>query len=356
MIVKNLTDKEWKQFRIGELFDISRPNARNKDNYSDGDVPFVASGASNNGVMKCCIPLKNEKLDSGNCITVSPVDGSTFYHIYNFLGRGGAGSSVLMLYSKKNRLDSGIFTAKMINQTCSKYTYGHMGNKDSIKREIIMLPITEAKSPDSEYMSDYIKDKKEKMLLRYKKYVEENIIKLKYKKIMSLNEVKWESFNVSYVFDEIERGKRIKKAKQIKGLVPYVSSTSLNNGVDGFIEASIGTRIFSDCISLANSGSVGVAFYEPFKFVASDHVTHLKCKKLNRWHYLFLSCVIEKQKANFNFNREINDSRIRKMKIMLPVSSDGLPDYKYMEQYAMNMMKRKYEQYIEYIKTNYKII
>ena len=73
-------------------------------------------------------------------------------------------------------------------------------------------------------------------------------------------------------------------------------------------------------------------FYEPFEFVASDHVTHLKTEGFNKWIYLFLTVAIEKQKCNFNFNREINDSRVRQMKIMLPVDFENKPDFKYMEQ------------------------
>ena len=168
-------------------------------------------------------------------------------------------------------------------------------------------------------------------------------------KIVSVDTIDWRPFYISQIFTEIERGKRLKKADQKQGTVPYVSSTALNNGVDGFIEASSGTRVFGNCISLANSGSVGSAFYEPFDYVASDHVTHLKNDGFNKWVYLFLTVAIEKQKGNFNFNREINDTRIRNMKIMLPVKADGMPDYCYMEQYAKNMMLKKYKQYLAFI-------
>lgn len=34
---------------------------------------------------------------------------------------------------------------------------------------------------------------------------------------------------------------------------------------------------------------------------------------------------------------------------MLPISDDGKPDYEYMEQYAKNMMLKKYEQYLAFI-------
>lgn len=49
-----LDEKKWGQFQLGDLFEVSRPSARNKDDYEVGDIPFVASGAMNNGVMKCC--------------------------------------------------------------------------------------------------------------------------------------------------------------------------------------------------------------------------------------------------------------------------------------------------------------
>lgn len=164
-----LNEKEWDEFFIGDLFEVSRPKSRNKDDYDFGNTPFVASGALNNGVMKCCDAKQDEQLDAGNCITVSPVDGSAFYQPMDFLGRGGAGSSILMLRSDWLNLYLGQFIARTVRQTCSKYTYGHMGNKDSIKRERIMLPIDDSGEPDYEYMEQYAKNM---MLRKYKQYLE----------------------------------------------------------------------------------------------------------------------------------------------------------------------------------------
>lgn len=84
--MKSLEELNWEQFHIGDVFSVERPVARNKDNYEHGDVPFVASGAANNGVLKCCRPKNDETLDKRNCITVSPVDGSTFYQVFDFWG------------------------------------------------------------------------------------------------------------------------------------------------------------------------------------------------------------------------------------------------------------------------------
>ena len=347
--MKRLSEKEWGEFYIGDLFSVSRPKARNKDDYIYGDVPFVASGAVKNGVMKCCKGKENEVLDAGNCLTVSPVDGSTFYQPMDFLGRGGAGSSILMLRSDSIQPDFGQFIARAVQQTCSKYSYGHMGNKDSINRERVMLPVDDKGKPDYAYMTLYSTEVRGRMLMRYKNFIAEQLSQLEYKDIPALDEKKWGHFLIPDVFSNIQRGKRLKNADHVLGIIPYVSSTANNNGVDDYVEATAGTRSFSDCISLANSGSVGTAFYEPFEFVASDHVTSLKHEGMSKFVYLFLTTTIERQGSNFNFNREINDARIKKMQVMLPVSDDGKPDYKYMEQYAKNMMLRKYEQYLAFI-------
>ena len=166
--IPELGEKEWCAFRIGDMFKVSRPKARNKDDYKAGDIPFVASGAINNGVMKFCKMKENETPDTGKCITVSPVDGSTFYQPVDFLGRGGAGSSILMLRSDKLNLFRGTFLARMIQQTCAKYTYGHMGSKDSIKRECILLPVNDKGEPDYAYMEQYAKNL---ILRKYRQYL-----------------------------------------------------------------------------------------------------------------------------------------------------------------------------------------
>lgn len=140
----------------------------------------------------------------------------------------------------------------------------------------------------------------------------------------------------------MQRGKRLKKSDQIPGKTPYVSSTANNSGVDNYIEITPDTRVFSDCVSLANSGSVGVAFYEPFNYVASDHVTALKREEVTAPQYLFLASTIKKQGINFNFNREISDKRISNMRILLPITDNGEPDYEYMEQYVAMIRKKSW--------------
>ncbi|QRZ61715.1 restriction endonuclease subunit S [Rothia sp. ZJ932] len=162
---------------------------------------------------------------------------------------------------------------------------------------------------------------------------------------MIKNNLSWDTFSIPDIFDEIQRGKRFKKSDHVAGKVPYISSTALNNGVDSFVTQIHKNRVFKDCISLANSGSVGKAFYEPFTFVASDHITHLKKSGMSKYGYLYLTTSLEKQKSNFNFNREINDKRIERLKIVLPTDASGNPAYDHMEEYTSTQEKTLLDRY-----------
>ena len=150
--MNKIDTSKWKSFAIGELFEVKRPVARSQAAYSDGNVPFVASGNFNNGVVKYCEPKDNEALDARNCITVSPLDGSAFYQAKDLLGRGGAGSAILLLYSDKLTELTGLFIATAIRASLTRYSYIDQLNSQTIVEEHIKLPADSAGKPDWAYM------------------------------------------------------------------------------------------------------------------------------------------------------------------------------------------------------------
>ena len=164
-----------------------------------------------------------------------------------------------------------------------------------------------------------------------------------------LKELNWKAFDIHDVFPDVKRGKRLKTDDHIVGNMPYVSSSAVNNGVDNFIGNKDGIRIFNDCITLANSGSVGTAFYHPYSFVASDHVTKLKNAKFTKYIYLFIAAIANRLSEKYSFNREINDKRLGREKIMLPVDDNDQPDYAFMEAYMKGVEKRLLSQYKTYL-------
>lgn len=348
-----LNDREWGIFFIGDLFSVNRPPARNKDDYEVGDVPFVASGSVNNGVMKCCKPLENENLDEAGCITVSPVDGSAFYQPYSFLGRGGAGSSILMLYADNINLYSGQFIAKMISNTCAcKYTYGHMGNKDGIKRERIMLPVDGNNNPDYKFMEYYVKELMARKREQYLAYCKEQLkIFGGGYNLIPLADKKWKPFFIggkNGLF-EIYSGNRLTASNMNDGGCPFIGATDSNNGITNWVSNKNETYD-SNVLGVNYNGSVVENFYHPYYCIFSDDVKrlHLRNYEDNPFVLLFFSRLILMQKAKYTYGYKFNGARMNRQKILVPITSGGEPDYNYMEKYSKNLMRKKIQSYIDY--------
>jgi hypothetical protein len=147
----------WKTFSVSPLFSIERPAARVSTSYDDGDIPFVASGNFNNGIEKYVAIKNGENLDKAGCITVSPVDGSAFYQKSDFLGRGGAGSSILILRNTNLNQWNALFICSVLRRIGSKFNYANMCSAKKLAKELLYLPILEDGNPNWKYMEDYIK-------------------------------------------------------------------------------------------------------------------------------------------------------------------------------------------------------
>nr|WP_244667077.1 restriction endonuclease subunit S [Streptococcus mutans] len=211
-----------------------------------------------------------------------------------------------------------------------------------------MLPIDSQGQPNWQFMEDYIKQEQKIQAQQVIEYYERKLVELA-GDVVGLDKVEWKTFRFTEVFQEIQRGKRLTKANQIDGLKPYVSSTAENNGVDGFIGNDVGVREFENVLTLANSGSVGSTFYQQFEFVASDHVTALKSENADKYAYLFLSTVVKRLEEKYSFNREINDTRIKREKIILPADKHGNPNFQYMSDFVKKLELDKVQEVLEYI-------
>lgn len=342
-----LSDREWKEFRIGDLFEVTGSVTTKPQNLiENGFIPRITCSATNNALDDF---YQNKATEKGGVLTVdSATIGYVSYQSHDFI----ATDHVEKITNKDNSYISrfiGLFEKQCIDKaTISKYGYGYKFAQERIKNQKILLPVSENGEPDFDFMENYIHELEQEKLSEYKSYAQKQLSKLNYQEIEPLENKEWKDFLLTDLFENIQRGKRLTKENQKDGSIPYVSSSAQNNGVDNYISNTMGVRFFENCLSLANSGSVGSCFYEPFKFVASDHITHLKNSKNTKYSYLFTATLLNRLSQKYNFNREINDKRISNEIIILPITLDGKPDYIYMEQYTKNLMLRKYCEYLDY--------
>ena len=167
---KKVDTREWGEFRVGELFDIKRPAARSEKKYCEGEINYVSSGAFNNGVANKLMPLPNELLDRGGCITVSPLDGSSFYQEEDFLGRGGSGASILILYNSHLNRNNALFICTVIRSSANGFGYTDLLNGENLKSLTIKLPMDKTGQPDWAYMEEYMRKVKERVKVTMEKY------------------------------------------------------------------------------------------------------------------------------------------------------------------------------------------
>ncbi len=335
-----LNDREWKEFFLAKL-DFQNYHGKRliKNHRIYGKTPLLTAKENNNGIADF---VNNKEMKKFKNIISVDMFGNSFYHDYLCCGDDN------IYFFENNNLTKyhKLFITTMINQNKRKFSYAKQFRQSNANRTILMLPIKK-NQPDYLSMENYIKSIVEKKEKKYKDYIVKILKKLEYKTIKSLKDKNWKEFFVSDIFDTVQRGKRLTKTKQIKGDIPYVSSTALNNGVDNFIGNATNVRVFNGCVTIANSGSVGASFYHPYSFVASDHVTHLQQEHMSEYVYLFITTLTNRFKQKYNFNREINDKRVSKEKIILPVDEKSKPDYEYMEQYMKNIKYKKISQYMK---------
>ena len=348
-----LSDREWKSFNLIDdnmfYIDDVKTFKSTAEVLDDGVLDIVGATSKNNGNVGFLPKKYKDYLIKGNCIClIKTGQGSVGDAVYK-QGEFVPSNNVCVIRSSWLNKYNGLFIVTEINKQAGRYSYGYIRNNIRIRKEQLLLPMTENGTPDYYFMETYIKEREAQKREEYLDYCKEQlkIIGGEYN-LIPLSEKQWKSFFIVDVFDTIQRGKRLKTADHLIGSIPYVSSSALNNGVDNFVSNDKGVRKFSDCVSLANSGSVGSTFYEPFEFVASDHITHLKSDKFNKYHYLFLATMTSRLSQKYNFNREINDKRISREIVLLPVTSDNKPDYDYMEKYSRNLLRNKIQSYIDY--------
>lgn len=329
MIKLSLQDREWQPFFIEDIAEI----VSGKDIYErervDGTKPYITATANNNGIGYF-VSNTNDTLESG-CLSVNRNGsvGYCFYHPYSAL----YGNDTRKLRPKVNNKYVSLFISMCITSQREKYGYGYKMGTGRLKRQRILLPVDNYENPDWRFMEEYMRMKESQILKPTIDKLCKQLIENELFGGGKLLHSDWKAFYFTEVFTEIQRGKRLKKADHKVGDTPYVSATSFNNGVDGFISNDSCVRRFNDCLSLANSGSVGSAFYHRYEFVASDHVTQLKREGMDKYAYLFMIPLINRLSEKYSFNREINDERIKREKLLLPVTDTGEIDFQFMSSF-----------------------
>lgn len=338
----SLNDVEWGEFFINDVFTFIERGRRLKiDDREEGDIPLITAGESNNGISSF---INNPKQKTYNNALTIDMFGNTFYQQEKFK----CDDNITVLKNKLFSKEIYLFLTSRLNILKYKYSYGKQLRPNRLNRDRIILPIDCAGEPNWQFMEEYIKQEQKDIAQKVISYYEQKMLETAFD-LIGIEDVEWKEFNFNDVFRKIQRGRRLKKDDHIDGDVPYISSTSLNNGIDRFIGNEDKVRKFKNNITIANSGSVGSCFYHDYEYIASDHVTALTLDKGDKYIYLFMSTIIKRLEEKYSFNREINDKRIRNERFILPIDEYGNPHWKYMSEFMKKLESENLQKVLEYI-------
>lgn len=133
--------------------------------------------------------------------------------------------------------------------------------------------------------------------------------------------------------------------------LPYITRTETNNGIAKFISAK-NLEYGKDaggCITIGLDTQT--AYWQPVDFVTGQNIHVLRSDKLNYYSYQFITVILRQQmKSKFNWGGNgATLGRLKKLKIMLPVTEDGQPDYEFITAYMRELDGLKRKQYRVYI-------
>lgn len=323
--MKKIDVSGWKKFKIEDVFMIKKPDARSEKYYEEGTVNYVSSGAFNNGVIKCLKPKEGEVLDKGHCITVSPLDGSSFWQENDFLGRGGSGASIALLYNDNLNQLNALFICSVIKKSVGKYGYANLLNGNNLKNLEVILPAITKYIPDFDTLTREVSGGGINM--------------------NKIDTSSWKEFEISELFD-IHPTKNLGLTNHelfsTTGNTPVVVNSSCNNGIGGYVDLSAtedgGIITFSDTTD-ANS-----IFYQKENFIGYSHVQGMYPKFDNNsdeiMQYIMTVFKAKALTKGYNYSNKFRRDDALKIKILLPAKTINEPDWQFMEEYIKEIQKK----------------
>lgn len=359
----------FKNFRIDEVFVMKRGKEAAPNRVPDGSYNMVNETSTNNGITK---KAYSENVFDGNSITVSVNYATTvFYQPEPYC----ASVNILILENENLDAESAMYIIAMLRKNNEKYDYNNKISKDRLAETVLPFPVIENPVLDHEYTVDdidwqYMRDRITELerdriteLDAYLQATGLNDYELteEDKKTLSLSakrasdedgtlednsedEVRFGKVKVSKLFD-IHPTSAYKMSNSdlfaTIGDTPVLSNSSANNGIGGYSAlepTEDGNMItFSDTTTGADT-----MFYQPNPFIGYAHVQGMYPLQ-DGWseasYKYFIGALRKAAGDGWSYAVKFNRKLVADMDVLLPIKSNGTPDFDYMEKYIRAMEK-----------------
>ena len=311
-----------------------------------GTTPYLCASAENNAVSSY-IGYRADLKEAGNCIFIG---GKTFVVSYqeNDFFSNDSHNLALYLCDEVNATKPHLlFMAACIARSLGhKYTWGNSISKQKIKGDFVSLPVTASGEIDFAFMDSFIRELEEERIRELAAYLKVSGLadsKLSASERDALDRFGKEGFaefRLEDIFD-IDKTTGFNSDRLVDGEeYDYITRTSFNQGIlksTGYVDGGE--------INAAGTWSLGLLqmdfFYRKKPWYAGQFVRKITSKiPMSDLACHFFTGILNKQKKHLLSVLVRNvDETFRSSKVMLPVTSSGLPDYGYMETFMRAVQK-----------------
>lgn len=165
--------------------------------------------------------------------------------------------------------------------------------------------------------------------------------------------VNWKNFLLRDLFPILVAGKSkgLNHIEKSDDGISYLGATNQNNGVLCFVNRDKSTIQKGNCIAFIRNGegSMGYSVYKAEDFIATSDMTLGYNKRLNRYTGTFITTIANRVRGKYNFGYKRSATRLSKEIITLPIDSNGMPDWTYMENFMRNIESEQILRYLQSI-------
>ncbi len=352
-----LESVKWGAFKIGDLFEVDNwVYGKNKmyksalDVSTKKSVAVISGITENNGVNYYTEDdnlLDSEIFEKELTIsTRGEYSGTVFYHNEKFV----LANNILVMIMPNLSIKQKIFIGSIIN-FLPYGGYSGYPRKETLKNDIIQLPICEDGTINFSFMEKFIAELEATHLAELEAYL--NITGLKDYELTSeekqvLEDFKndkliWKEFKLADEIFNVKNGGNIlsRDVKENSGYTPYLCASANNNSVSSYI--SYDEKYLDEGNAIFIGGKTFAVSYQEKDFYSNDShnlVLYLKNEKYrDKLSQLYLAtCVNRSLEHKYSWGNSISSKKIKKDTILLPVINEK-PNYNIMSIFIKAIQK-----------------
>ena len=346
-----LTDAEWTEFKVKDIFEVTNSKPYHKQNLktTQRGIPYITRTSFNNGLEEIIEDVDFRK-NPQNTITLGAENADFFYQSVEYI----TGNKMYYIQNENITKNIGLFLVQSFRNSIkdSGFGYGKGLTGTRFKERLVMLPIDSQGHPNWQFMEDYIKQEQKVQAQQVIDYYERKLVELA-GDVVGLEKVEWKTFRLGEVFDLITKGSKGLNHLE-KGLlkgISYVGATNRNNGVLDFVEQKESLIYSGNAIAFIRNGegSMGYSVYKKEDFIATQDITVGYNENLNEYNAKFISTVADQVRGKYNFGYKRNQERLKRETLTLPADKNGNPDFQYMSDFVKKLELEKVRETLGYI-------